>query len=104
MLDLGEARITEVLGLEMLVNLKFLDLTKSHATWDFTKTFSSTAVNEEEIASLKELETFACHFDDVDKFSTYITSLENRQLSSYQIQVGMWGDGCKGITPFFIGK
>ena len=64
MLDLGEARITKVPdGLEMLVNLKFLNLNapeliKSHATWDFTKTFSPTAVNEEEIASLKELETF----------------------------------------------
>lgn len=63
MLDLREVGITEAPnGLEMLVNLKFLDLNapkriKSHATWDFTKTFSSTTVNKEEIASLKELGT-----------------------------------------------
>jgi len=93
MLDLREVGITEAPnGLEMLVNLKLLDLNapkliKSHATWDFTKTFSSIAMNKEEIASLKELETF--YFDDVDKFSMYITSLENMQLSCYQIQVGM---------------
>ena len=46
-------------------------------------------MDEEEIASLKELETFAGYFDDVDKFSMYIRSLENRRLTCYAIRVGM---------------
>ncbi|KAM4097655.1 hypothetical protein ACJW30_07G018100 [Castanea mollissima] len=105
-LDLGETGITEVPdGLEMLVNLKFLDLNAfclkvmplgilskiSHLQY-LTVSVSwhsmETNVDEEEIASLKELETFAGRFDDVDKFSRYIRSLKNRRLASYQIQAG----------------
>ena len=104
-LDLEEIGIIEVPdGLEMLVNLRYpsLNVRKlkvmplgilpklSHLQyltlyWRHSK---ATKVYEEEIASLKELETFAGKFDDVDKFSTYIRSLENRQLACYQIQVG----------------
>ncbi|KAM3741706.1 hypothetical protein ACB098_07G017100 [Castanea mollissima] len=104
-LDLGETGITEVPdGLEMLVNLKFLDLNApklkvmppgilrkiSHLQY-LTVSWRSmeTIVDEEEIASLKELETFAGRFDDVDKFSMYIRSLKNRRLASYLIRAGL---------------
>ncbi|KAK7856255.1 putative disease resistance protein [Quercus suber] len=98
-LDLGETGITEVLdGLNMLVNLKFLNLDMlglkvmppgillkiSHLQYLAVSWHSkATVVDGEERASLKELETFACHFDDVDKFSMYIRSLENRRLACY---------------------
>ena len=119
-LDLGETGITKVPdGLEMLVNLEFLNLNAyelkvmplgilpklSHLQYlTVYWHLKSAEVNKEEIASLKELETFAGYFDDMDKFSTYIRSLENRRLSCYQIQVGMWGDGYKAVSSFFIGK
>ncbi|KAM3693890.1 hypothetical protein ACB094_07G018100 [Castanea mollissima] len=105
-LDLGETGITEVPdGLELLVNLKVLDLNAgelkvmppgilrkiSHLQY---LTVSWHSMDEEEIASLKELETFAGRFADVDKFSMYIRSLKNRRLASYQIRAGpqsWWG-------------
>ena len=91
-------------GLEMLVNLKFLNLNAiglkvmplgilpkiSHLQCLTVYWHSkATVVDEEEIGSLKELETFAGYFDDVDKFSMYIRSLENRRLTCYAIRVGM---------------
>ena len=100
-LDLGETGIMEVPdGLEMLVNLKFLHLNAiglkvmplgilpkiSHLQYLTVYWHSkATVVDEEEIGSLKELETFAGYFDDVDKFSMYIRSLENRRLTCYAI-------------------
>uniref|UniRef100_A0A7N2MB87 NB-ARC domain-containing protein n=2 Tax=Quercus lobata TaxID=97700 RepID=A0A7N2MB87_QUELO len=96
-LDLWETKIREVPdGLEMLVNLTYLTLyLKVMPLGILPKlyhlqylVFDSPKVNEEEIASLKELETFVCNFDDVDKFSTYIRAMENRQLACYRIQVG----------------
>ncbi|KAL4613973.1 hypothetical protein ACB092_07G021600 [Castanea dentata] len=125
-LDLGETGITEVPdGLEMLVNLKFLDLNApklkvmppgilrkiSHLQY-LTVSWHSmeTIVDEEEIASLKELETFAGRFDDVDKFSMYIRSLKNRRLASYQIRAGLlagperWWNSYRYSKRVILGK
>ncbi|KAL4613967.1 hypothetical protein ACB092_07G021000 [Castanea dentata] len=119
-LDLGETGIMEVPdGLELLVNLKFLDLNApklkvmppgilrkiSHLQY-LTVSWHSmeTIVDEEEIASLKELETFVGRFDDVDKFSMYIRSLKNRRLAWYQVRAGpkKWGDRYRWLT--LVGK
>ncbi|XP_030931361.1 disease resistance protein At4g27190-like [Quercus lobata] len=119
-LDLEGAGITEVPdGLEMLVNLKFLNLNASelkvmplgilpkisHLQYLIVYWHSmATIVNEEEMASLKELEAFAGIFDDADKFSLYIRSLENRRLACYQIRAGKWGEGFR-ISPYrLVGK
>ncbi|KAL4613962.1 hypothetical protein ACB092_07G020500 [Castanea dentata] len=103
----------------MLVNLKFFDLNArglkvmplgilpkiSHLQYLTVYWHSNaTVVDEEEIASLKELETSAGHFDDVGKFSMYIKSLENRRVACYKIQVGMWGDGSGFFTFRLVGK
>ncbi|XP_065627230.1 probable disease resistance protein At4g27220 [Quercus suber] len=114
-LDLRQTRIIEVPdGLEMLVNLIFLDLNMpklkvvplgilpkiSHLQYlTVYWHLKATVADEEDITSLKELETFAGHFDDVDKFSMYIRSLESRRLACYQIRLGMWGDGGE-LTTF----
>ncbi|KAF3952031.1 hypothetical protein CMV_022371 [Castanea mollissima] len=74
-LDLGETGITEVPdGLELLVNLKFLDLNAPKL-----KVMPPGILRKSLIYS---------RFDDVDKFSMYIRSLKNRRLASYQIRAG----------------
>ncbi|KAF3957808.1 hypothetical protein ACB098_06G057700 [Castanea mollissima] len=119
-LDLEGTGITEVPdGLEMLVNLKFLNLNASelkvmplgilpkisHLQYLIVYRQSmATVVNEEEIASLKELEAFAGIFDDADKFSMYIRSLENRRLACYQIRAGKWGEGYRESPRRLVGK
>ncbi|KAK4576558.1 hypothetical protein RGQ29_027201 [Quercus rubra] len=119
-LDLEGTGITEVPdGLEMLVNLKFLNLNVrelkvmplgilpkiSHLQYLIVYWNSmATVVNEEEMASLKELEAFAGIFDDADKFSMYIRSLENRRLACYQIRAGKWGEGSRRSPSRLVGK
>ncbi|KAL4619482.1 hypothetical protein ACB092_06G082200 [Castanea dentata] len=119
-LDLEGTGITEVPdGLEMLVNLKFLNLNASelkvmplgilpkisHLQYLIVYWQSmATVVNEEEIASLKELEAFAGIFDDADKFSMYIRSLESRRLACYQIRAGKWGEGYRISPCRLVGK
>jgi disease resistance protein RPS2 len=98
-LDLGETRIIEVPhGLEMLVNLRYLDLNAEElkitppeilpklSHLQYLIVFSE--VKGEEVASLKNLETFGGLFSDMYEFSTYIRSLEKGQLATYEIQVG----------------
>ena len=108
-LDLGQTGITEVPhGLEMLVDLRYLSLNApelkimppgilpklSHLQYLTVFWHSkSVIVKEEEIESLKKLETFGGHFKDMDEFRMYIISLENRPLACYEIRVGMSGDG-----------
>uniref|UniRef100_A0A2N9H397 NB-ARC domain-containing protein n=1 Tax=Fagus sylvatica TaxID=28930 RepID=A0A2N9H397_FAGSY len=104
-LDLGRTEITEVPhGLDMLVNLRYLDL-----NWNELKIMPSEilpklsclqylAVNSkfskpitvkgEEVASLKNLETFRGLFSDMYEFSTYIRSLKKGRLATYEIYVG----------------
>uniref|UniRef100_A0A2N9FDV0 Uncharacterized protein n=1 Tax=Fagus sylvatica TaxID=28930 RepID=A0A2N9FDV0_FAGSY len=60
------------------------DLVK--ASVDYLAIFSK--VKAEEVASLKNLETFKGLFSDMYEFSTYIRSLEKGQLATYEIQVG----------------
>ena len=119
-LDLEGTGITEVPdGLEMLVNLKFLNLNASelkvmplgilpkmsHLQYLIVYWNSmATVVNEEEMASLKELEAFAGIFDDADKFSMYIRSLENRRLACYQIRAGKWGEAYRRLPYRLVGK
>jgi disease resistance protein RPS2 len=45
-------------------------------------------VKGEEVASLKNLETFGGLSSDMYEFSTYIRSLEKERLATYEIQVG----------------
>jgi disease resistance protein RPS2 len=98
-LDLGETGITEVPdGLEMLVNLRYLDLNAEElkimppeilpklSHLQYLIVFSE--VKGEEVASLKNLETFGGLFSDMYEFSTYIRSLEKGRLATYEIQVG----------------
>ncbi|KAK4576556.1 hypothetical protein RGQ29_027199 [Quercus rubra] len=104
-LDLGLTNIEEVPhGLEMLVNLTYLNLNacrlKTIPLGILPKLYhlqylsvscdpNTVIVKGEEIASLKKLETFGGHFNDLYEFNTYIRSLEKRQLACYQIEVGM---------------
>ena len=108
-LDLGETGITEVPhGLEMLVDLRYLSLNAPELKimphgilpklyhLQYLTVFwhsKSVIVKEEEIESLKKLETFGGHFKDMHEFKMYIKSLENRPLACYEIRVGMSGDG-----------
>ena len=108
-LDLGETGITEVPDdLGMLVDLRYLSLNAPElksmpqgilpelSSLQYLTVFwhsKSVILEEEEIASLKKLETFGGHFKDMVEFSTYIRSLEKRPLTCYKIRVGMSGDG-----------
>uniref|UniRef100_A0A2N9G0N4 Disease resistance protein At4g27190-like leucine-rich repeats domain-containing protein n=1 Tax=Fagus sylvatica TaxID=28930 RepID=A0A2N9G0N4_FAGSY len=50
--------------------------------------FPSVTVKGEEVASLKNLETFGGLFSDMYEFSTYMRSLEKGRLATYEIHVG----------------
>ena len=108
-LDLGQTGITEVPhGLVMLVDLRYLSLDAPElkimpleilpklSRLQYLTVFwhsKSVIVKEKEIESLKKLETFGGHFEDMDEFRMYIKCLENRPLACYEIRVGMSGDG-----------
>uniref|UniRef100_A0A2N9ESY2 NB-ARC domain-containing protein n=1 Tax=Fagus sylvatica TaxID=28930 RepID=A0A2N9ESY2_FAGSY len=94
-----ENRIMEVPdGLEMLVNLRYLDLNAKNlkimppeilpklSHLQYLLVFSE--VKWEEVASLKNLETFGGLFSNMYEYSKYIRSLENGRLATYEIQVG----------------
>uniref|UniRef100_A0A2N9I9W9 Uncharacterized protein n=1 Tax=Fagus sylvatica TaxID=28930 RepID=A0A2N9I9W9_FAGSY len=98
-LDLGRTEIMEVPdGLEMLVNLRYLDLNAKNlkimppeilpklSHLQYLLVFSE--VKWEEVASLKNLETFGGLFSNMYEYSKYIRSLENGRLATYEIQVG----------------
>ena len=100
-LDLGGTDISEVPdGLEMLVNLTYLNLEAwnikimplgilpklSHL--QYLRFSSQVTVKGEEMERLKKLENVWVRFDDLYEFCTFIRSFEKRQLASYQIQVG----------------
>jgi disease resistance protein RPS2 len=98
-LDLERTGITIVTeGLEMLDNLRYLDLNAKNlkimppeilpklSRLQYLAVFSE--VKWEEVASLKNLETFEGLFFDLYEFSTYIRSLEKQRLATYDIQVG----------------
>jgi disease resistance protein RPS2 len=103
-LDLLRTGITEVPdGLEMLVNLRYLDLNAEKlkimpseilpklSRLQYLAVSSESeliTVKAEEVASLKNLETFGGLFSDIYEYSTYIRSLEKGRLASYKIQVG----------------
>ncbi|KAM3744500.1 hypothetical protein ACB098_06G057000 [Castanea mollissima] len=99
-LDLSETGITEVPGLEMLVNLTYLNLDAwnlkimplgilpklSHL--QYLRFSCKVTVKGEEIERLKKLENVWVRFDDLYEFCSFIRSLEKRQLACYQIKVG----------------
>ncbi|XP_030930741.1 probable disease resistance protein At4g27220 [Quercus lobata] len=100
-LDLGGTLITEVPdGLEMLVNLTYLNLDVgspiimplgilpklSHL--QYLRFSCVVTVKGEEIERLKKLENVWVRFDELYEFCSFIRSLEKRQLTCYQIQVG----------------
>ncbi|KAK7858739.1 hypothetical protein CFP56_010536 [Quercus suber] len=97
-LDLGWSRIKEIThGLEMLVNLRYLNLegTKireipsgilSKLPQLQVLKFNCGKWNVEEIVSLK-LECFKGPFYGVDDFNKYVGSLREGQLSHYQFRV-----------------
>jgi disease resistance protein RPS2 len=100
-LDLLRTGIMEVPdGLEMLVNLRYLDLNAENLKImplrfylnylvSSTSQFSPKLKQlKEEVASLKNLETFGGLFSDMYEYSTYIRSLEKGRLATYEIQVG----------------
>uniref|UniRef100_A0A2N9FYN4 Uncharacterized protein n=1 Tax=Fagus sylvatica TaxID=28930 RepID=A0A2N9FYN4_FAGSY len=103
-LDLERTEIMEVPdGLEMLVNLRYLDLNVeklkimppeilpklSHLQYLVVHgLFTLVTMKGEEVASLKNLKTFGGLFSDMYEFSTYMRSLEKGRLASYKIQVG----------------
>uniref|UniRef100_A0A2N9G4K5 Uncharacterized protein n=1 Tax=Fagus sylvatica TaxID=28930 RepID=A0A2N9G4K5_FAGSY len=95
-LDLEDTGITEVPhGLEMLVNLRYLNLNVDTlkimppeilpklSCLQYLIFFSDMKL--EEVASLKNLETFGGRFSDMYEFSTY---MEKGQLATYEIHVG----------------
>ena len=91
-LDLGRTGITEVPdGLDMLVNLRYLDLNARELKIMPPKILPKLSrlqylvvygplklvtVKGEEVASLKNLETFGGLFSDMYEFNTYMRSLE----------------------------
>ncbi|KAM3696671.1 hypothetical protein ACJW31_06G055900 [Castanea mollissima] len=99
-LDLSVIPITEVPGLEMLVNLTYLNLDAwnlkimplgilpklSHL--QYLRFSCKVTVKGEEIERLKKLENVWVRFDDLYEFCSFIRSLEKRRLACYQIQVG----------------
>ena len=100
-LDLSKTGITEVPdGLEMLVNLTYLDLDADNleimplgilpklSHLQSLRISYEVTVKGEEIERLKKLENVRVLFDDLHKFCTFIRSLEKRRLACYQIQVG----------------
>uniref|UniRef100_A0A2N9G4F6 AAA+ ATPase domain-containing protein n=1 Tax=Fagus sylvatica TaxID=28930 RepID=A0A2N9G4F6_FAGSY len=95
-LDLESTKIMEVPhGLEMLVNLRYLNLNVDTlkimppeilpklSCLQYLKFFPDMKL--EEVASLKNLETFGGRFSDMYEFSTY---MEKGQLATYEIHVG----------------
>ncbi|XP_062168701.1 probable disease resistance protein At4g27220 isoform X2 [Alnus glutinosa] len=102
-LDLGHTGITEVpKGMEMLVNLRYLDLSAhnlkmipvgtlaklSHLQHLVVYRASATSrVVGEEVASLTKLETFHGQFCEVHNFNAYSKSLQEGP-SNYLLQVG----------------
>jgi disease resistance protein RPS2 len=106
-LDLGETGITEVPnGLEMLVNLRYLDLNVEQlkitppgilpklSHLQYLTVFSKSelvTMKAEEVASLKKLEIFITQFCNVSEFNTYINikSLDKGGILDYQIYVGI---------------
>uniref|UniRef100_A0A2N9I6C6 NB-ARC domain-containing protein n=1 Tax=Fagus sylvatica TaxID=28930 RepID=A0A2N9I6C6_FAGSY len=95
-LDLENTGITEVPhGLEMLVNLRYLNLnvdTLKIMPPEILPKLSCLQylifccdMKLEEVASLKNLETFGGRFSDMYEFSTY---MEKGQLATYEIHVG----------------
>ncbi|GLT62452.1 hypothetical protein SLA2020_350910 [Shorea laevis] len=103
-LDLGHSGITEVpKGMEMLVNLRYLDLCAhnlqiipvgtlaklSHLQYLVVYRSSATSkVVGEEVASLRKLETFHGQFCQVLNFNAYSKSLQEGGPSNYLLQVG----------------
>uniref|UniRef100_A0A2N9ESY7 AAA+ ATPase domain-containing protein n=1 Tax=Fagus sylvatica TaxID=28930 RepID=A0A2N9ESY7_FAGSY len=97
-LDLCGTRIMEVIdGLEMLVNLRYLDLDRTNLKIMPPKILPKLSrlqylvvfveVKGEEVASLKNLETFGGLFFNMYEFSTYIKSLEKGRPATYDIHM-----------------
>ncbi|KAF2321193.1 hypothetical protein GH714_035295 [Hevea brasiliensis] len=102
-LDLYDSRVEKLPeGIEWLSNLSYLDLgfTYLELTPGILPKLShmqflalpSITVKEEEVASLRKLETLKCIFYDVGEFNKYRTSTSAPNLSSYQIIVGQGRD------------
>ncbi|XP_057991387.1 probable disease resistance protein At4g27220 isoform X3 [Hevea brasiliensis] len=98
-LDLYDSRVEKLPeGIEWLSNLSYLDLgfTYLELTPGILPKLSHMqflalpliTVKEEEVASLRKLETLKCIFYDVGEFNKYRTSTSAPNLSSYQIIVG----------------
>ncbi|PON44592.1 NB-ARC domain containing protein [Parasponia andersonii] len=113
-LDLGYTGITEVpQGLETLDNLRYLNLFATsllicpgilvnlfrlqHLVLDWN---SSTKVKGEELANLRRLETLKAQLYDVNDLNTYVSSLEERELVSYTLQVGFGNNLCWRINNY----
>lgn len=104
-LDLGNSGIKEIpRGMEMLVNLRYLDLHASnldmlptgilprlsHLQYLIIYGLSKTLkVEGEEVASLVKLETFSGQFYDISNFNTYVKCLEEGGPTDYLLQVGL---------------
>ena len=99
-LDLGKTKITEVPGLEMLVNLTYLNLDARNLKTmpgeilpkllllQYLTICSLIILEVKEIEGLKKLETFRGHLYGVQELSRYVRSLEKSRLVCYEIQVG----------------
>ncbi|PON81139.1 NB-ARC domain, LRR domain containing protein [Trema orientale] len=104
-LDCSYTGITEVPeGMDFLVNLRYLNLesrtlqmlpdgvlpklSNLQCLLLCHNFFNILKVKGEELASLRKLETFKGMLYDINHFNTYISSLEERRLANYVIQVG----------------
>ena len=100
-LDLEGTDISEVPdGLEMLVNLTYLNLEAENikimplgilpklSHLQYLRFSCQVTVKAEEMERLKKLENVWVRFDDLYEFCTFMRSFEKRRLACYQIQVG----------------
>ncbi|XP_030453498.1 putative disease resistance protein At4g19050 [Syzygium oleosum] len=105
-LDIYGCHCLEALeGLEMLVNLRYLDLTNTRTKRLAKGTLGTMlnlqylkvqVVNTEDIARLRALETLKCYFEDVDDFNKCVKFIKQSNHRYYMLNVD------KEISKFYV--
>nr|KJB61842.1 hypothetical protein B456_009G385600 [Gossypium raimondii] len=110
-MDLSGTKIEEVpKGMDMLIKLSYLDLEVftlkeipagllsklvhlQHLSFDVVN--EKTSLKAEEMEPLKKLECFTGHFEDINEFNKFISSMQQskKNLIKYHLQVGSYNWG-----------